>query len=91
MLFLALQLALFRITRSRSHFTSRLNCRVDLRLDMSAVTPDSIDDVSSWQSTDLEAFLRNDSAEPEPSSSKNADASTHEAQQHTDKKKKKKK
>ena len=55
------------------------------------MTPDSIDDVSSWQSTDLEAFLRNDSAEPEPSSSKNADASTHEAQQHTDKKKKKKK
>ena len=83
--------ALFRITHSRSHFISKLNWSVDLRVDMSAVTPDSsLDDVSSWLSTDLEAFLRNDRAEPEPSSSKNADASAHEAHQQTDKKKKKK-
>ena len=82
--------ALFRITRSHSRFISKLNWSVELRVDMSAVTPGSLDDVSSWLSTDLEAFLRNDSAEPEPSSSKNADASTHEAHQQTDKNKKKK-
>ena len=90
MLFLTSQIALFGITRSRSHFTSRLHGRVDLRLDMSTVTPDSIDDVSSLASTDLEAFLRNDSVEPQPSSSKHTAASTHEAHQHTEKTEKEK-
>ena len=57
---------------------------------MSTVTPDSIDDVSSLASTDLEAFLRNDSVEPQPSSSKHTAASTHEAHQHTEKTEKEK-
>ena len=64
---------------------------------MATVTPDSIDDISFWASTDLEAFLRNDSVEPQPSSSKHtavhsrSSPTYRQTEQGKEKKKKKKK
>ena len=56
-----------------------------------AATPNSVDDVSSWQSEEFEAFLNKDDNKPGSSSDMNTDTSDKKARKKAVKKKKKEK